>query len=138
MAVRTTSAAVEGILEESPSLTLTPFIETGSYLVDKCCADVTNPDGSAFYDATALELIERWLSAHFYHVAATRANAEKAGSVGETKRSKVDLKLNLTHYGGQAMLLDVAGGLASLNKTGINTISAGVDWLGTPDEEEDS
>jgi len=137
MAIRTTSAAVEGILEESPSLTLTPFIETASYLVDKCCATATQADGTDYYDATDLELIERWLSAHFYHIAATRANIEKAGSVSETKRSRVDLKLNVTHYGQQAMLLDVAGGLAALNEQGAVTISASVDWLGTPVEEDE-
>ena len=81
--------------------------------------------------------IERWLSAHFYHVAATRANREEAGSVAETKRSKVDLGLNLTHYGQHAMLLDVAGGLATLDEMGIRLGLATVTWLGTPDEEED-
>ena len=136
MAVRTTSTAVEGILEESPSLSLTPFIETASYLVDKSCATATQADGTAYYDSTDLELIERWLSAHFYYVAATRPNMEKAGSVSETKRSRVDLKLNLTHYGQQAMLLDVAGGLTNLNKTGFR-ITTGVTWLGTPYEEDE-
>jgi hypothetical protein len=135
MAVRTTAAAVEGILDESPSLTLTPFIETASYLVDKACATATQDDGSDYYTATDLELIERWLSAHFYHIAATRANREEAGSVAETKRSKVDLKLSLTHYGQQAMLLDVAGGLTTLNEEGVR-ISTRVTWLGTPTEEE--
>jgi hypothetical protein len=135
MAVRTTTTAVEGILEESPSLTLTPFIESASYLVDKACATATQADGSAYYTATDLELIERWLSAHFYHVAATRANREEAGSVAETKRSKVDLRLNLTHYGQHAMLLDVAGGLTTLNEEGVR-VSTRVTWLGTPDEED--
>ena len=137
MAIRTTALAVEGILEESPSLTLTPFIEAASYLVDKVCATATDDDGTAYYTATDLELIERWLSAHFYHVAATRANREEAGSVAETKRSKVDLGLNLTHYGQHAMLLDVAGGLATLDEMGIRLGLATVTWLGTPDEEED-
>jgi len=134
MAVRTTATAVEGILQESPSLTLTPFIETASYLVDKCCENATQADGTDWYDATDLELIERWLSAHFYHIAATRPNREEAGSVAETMRSKVDLKLNLTHYGGQAMLLDVAGGLTNLNNKGV-AIAAGVTWLGTEDDD---
>ena len=137
MAVRTTAGAVEGILNESPSLVLTPFIETGSYLVDKCCANVTGADGTDYYDAIDLELIERWLSAHFYHVAATRANREEAGSVAETLRSSVAMKLSLTHYGQQAMLIDVAGGLTTLNEKGVNSISASVTWLGTPVEEEE-
>lgn len=137
MAVRTTSAAVTGILEESPSLTLTPFIETASYLVDKCCATATNTDGTDYYTATDLELIERWLSAHFYHIAATRANRERAGSVSEEKRSKVEVRLEVTHYGQQALLLDVAGGLAALNEQGRIAISTGVHWLGTPIEEDE-
>ena len=35
----------------------------------------------------------------------------------------------------QAMLIDVAGGLTTLNEKGVNSISASVTWLGT--EEED-
>jgi hypothetical protein len=131
---RTTSGAVEEILEDAPTLTLTPFIEAAAHLVTKCCATATQADGTAWYDDTDLELIERWLAAHFYHVAATRPNSERAGSVGETKRSKVDLKLNLTHYGQNAMVLDVAGGLATLNEQG-RVIVPRLTWVGTEEEE---
>jgi hypothetical protein len=134
---RTTDNAVQGILEESPTLSLTPFIETANYLVTKCCAEAVHTDGTPWYDDTDLELIERWLSAHFYHVAVTRADAERAGSVGQTLRSKVDLKLNLTHYGQQVMLLDVAGGLAALNEQGKMVVIPKVTWVGTPYEEID-
>ena len=133
---RTTSTAVEGILEESATKSLTPFIEAANRMVTKHCSDVDD------YTATDLEEIERWLSAHLYHIAITRANEERAGKVSETKRSKVDLGLNLTHYGQTAMLLDWAGGLAALNKKiekGISSSGIGLSWLGqTEDEVEES
>lgn len=132
---RTTAIAVQGILEDSPTLSLTPFMEAAYYLVTKCCATQTQADGTAWYTDEDLELIERWLSAHFYHVAVTRADAERAGSVGQSLRSRVDLKLNLTHYGQQAMILDVAGGLTTLNEQGKITVVPAVTWVGTPYEE---
>jgi hypothetical protein len=128
---RTTATAVEGILEESPSLTLTPFITTANRMVTKHCSEVSD------YTSDDLEEIERYLAAHLYHVAATRADSEKAGTVGETKRSKVDMGLNLTHYGQHAMLLDWNGGLAALNartQKGIG-VAFGLTWIGEEEEE---
>ena len=58
--VRTTSSDVEGIIEVDASISLDPFIETANAFVTECCSSVST------YDATRLELIERWLSAHMY------------------------------------------------------------------------
>lgn len=134
---RTTTTAVEAILEETPTKTLTSFINTANKMVTKHCSGVTD------YTSDDLEEIERYLAAHFYHVAVTRADAERAGRVSETKRSRIDLGLDLTHYGQQAMLLDWAGGLAALNKRikdGISSAGISITWLGTPEdtvEDED-
>lgn len=129
---RTTSTAVEAILEESPSLTLTTFINTANRMVTKHCSEVTD------YTDDDLEEIERYLAAHFYHIAKTRSDNERAGRVSEGKRSKIDIGLKLTHYGQMAMVLDWAGGLAALNarmEKGIATTAIGLTWLGT--EEDD-
>ena len=62
MAVRTTAAAVQGIIEHDATIPLTPFIEAASALVTQCCTDLDTA-----YVAAQLELIERWLSAHLLH-----------------------------------------------------------------------
>ena len=129
MAVRTTAVAINLIIEIDANISLTPFIEAANALVTECCS------GSSTYDATRLELIERWLSAHFYTVRDMRAESEKAGSVAEKKQSKVDLGFNTSHYGQMAMRLDTEGGLAALNERILKGKTSAIEfsWLGTAD-----
>jgi len=124
---RTTSAAVALIIEVDTSISLTSFIEVANAFVTECCGSVST------YNATRLELIERWLSAHCYTVRDMRAEMEKADEVSEKKQSKVDLGFDTSHYGQMAMRLDTAGGLAALNvniKKGRTNV-LGITWLGT-------
>jgi len=118
---RTTEESVQGIIEHDATISLTPFIEVANALVTELCTDDS-------YDDTRLELIERWLSAHFYAIRDPRAESEKAGSVSVKYQSKVELGFDVTHYGQMAMRLDTAGGLAALNvqakKGGKKTVSA--------------
>lgn len=120
---RTSSTAVQGIIEVDEDADLTPFIETANALVTEVCV----PAG---YDAARLELIERWLAAHFYAVLAPRAIVEQVGSAGggvrEQYESKVDLGLSITRYGQQAMMLDTTGGLAALNQATIKGTARGI------------
>jgi hypothetical protein len=130
---RTTDAAVAGIIEVDTNITLTPFIETANQMVTDAC-------GEADYTEAKLELIERWLAAHFYAIRDPRATAERAGPVGANFESKVDLGLAITRYGQQAMALDTEGGLRALSEQatgGPGRITAGVTWLGTDDWEDD-
>lgn len=125
---RTTSALVGGIIELDSSITITPFILVANELVTELCS-------SDDYTSTRLELIERWLSAHFYSVRDPRAEVEKAGPVSEKFQSKVDLGFDTSHYGQMAMRLDTEGGLAALNeqiKRG-KKVTVGATWLGTAD-----
>jgi len=94
---RTTSTAVELLIEVDALISLTPFIEAANALVTEVCTG-----GS--HDSTRLELIERWLSAHFYTVRDMRAEQERAGDVSEKKQSRVDLGFDSSHYGQTAML----------------------------------
>jgi len=122
MAIRTTDEAVEGIIEVDANIPLTPFIETASSLVDDVAASSAAPG------AARLELIERYLSAHFYTLRDPRPTSEKAGPVGASYQSKVDLGLNTSHYGQMAISLDPTGVLASASggrRIGVAT------WLGT-------
>lgn len=136
MAARTTAALMKGIIETDDTNIpdLTPFIDAANLLVTDSC-------GSADYTADKLELIERWVAAHFYAVRDPRATAERAGPVGQNLQSKVDLGLAVTHYGQQAMLLDSEGGLAAANKQTTKSrvsITAGVNWLGVEDWDKDN
>jgi len=132
MAIRTTSSAVEEIIEVDSSIDLDPFIETASALVDKHCAAANSA-----YTAAELELIERWLSAHFYAIRDPRSLIDYLGKLSSTIESKVDLGLNVTRYGQMAMILDSYGGLAALNENMINKGGRrviGITWLGEESE----
>jgi len=126
MAVRTTDAAVKGIIEVDATISTTPFIEAASAIVDDECVD-------SGYDSTRLELIERWLSAHFYAIRDKQVSSEKAGSVGEVFQFKLGLNLAVTMYGQMAMQVDTQGNLANLSKRTEKGFSSGakVVWLGT-------
>ena len=129
MANRTTAALVGGIIDVDADIAITPFIDAANALVTECCGD------STVYDATRLELIERWLAAHFYTVRDMRAESEKAGSVSQKLQSKVDLGFDTSHYGQMAMRIDTEGGLAALNEQILKGRVSSIEfsWLGTAD-----
>jgi len=120
MAIRTTEAAVQGIIEVDSAIALDPFIEGASALVD----DIAAAEGAP--SATRLELIERYLSAHFYTLRDPRPVSERAGPVSQTVQSKVDLGFNSSHYGQMAISLDNTGLLTSASK---GKVAGGVVWL---------
>ena len=138
---RTTDTAVKLIIESDDDISsdLAPFIEAASSMVSQLCEPATDSDGDLIHDATSLELVERWLSAHFYAIRdnAPRTINERAGSVGAQYSSRIDLALNQTHWGQQAMLLDYSGELAKWNKdvtSGKGKRTATATWLGTEDD----
>ena len=123
---RTTAESVQAIIDVEDGKDLTPFIEIANQLVTDRCSSVSE------YDDDKLELIERWLSAHFYTIYDPRSVREKAGSVSVEYQSKVDLGFDTSHYGQMAMRIDTAGGLAALNETTKKGKRSGVSisWLG--------
>lgn len=125
MAIRTTAEAVAAIIEVDSDISLTPFIETASNLTDRVAA------GDFAVTLTTLELIERWLSAHFYAQRDPRVTSERAGSVGASYQSAVATGLKNTHYGQMALSLDPTGILKSLSD---GTRRASVTWLGKEDQ----
>lgn len=136
---RTTAAQVKAIIETDSSIIvadadLDPFILVANELVTELCTGTAGPTPA--YTGTRLELIERWLAAHFYCVRDPRSTSESAG-VSVNYENKVDLGLSLSRYGQQAKLLDTAGGLATLDeqtKKGTNR-RVSVSWLGSPPSE---
>jgi len=119
------------IIEVDATITsdLAPFIETANLLVTKICT-------SASYTDEDLELIERWLSAHFYAVRDPRPSSERAGAVGANYQHAVALNLAVTTYGQQAMLVAYMGELSALNRRatqGKVRVTPGVSWVGVDD-----
>ena len=131
---RVGESEVEAIIDYDDLIDLTPFILVANQLVTELCTD-------SGYDDARLAEIERWLSAHFYHIRDQHVSQERAGEVGVNYQYKVDLALNVTKYGQMAMILDTAGNLAQLNKRIIDGESANISivWMGEDydDETED-
>ena len=108
---RTTEALMEEIIEIRDDVTVDAYIRTASFLVDRACVDSEPYE----YTDEDLQLIETWLAAHFYAIFDPRTTDEKVSTVQEKYQSKVDLGLDVTHYGQQCKILDVNGGLAALD-----------------------
>lgn len=133
---RTTLANVQGIIDIDPEIVpdaaaAGSFILPANALVTEVCTGAAGPTPA--YSGNRLELIERWLAAHFYTQRDPRAASEKAGSVSANYQSKVDLGLDNSHYGQMAMRLDTNGGLAKLNHDSkrAGKPKVGVTWAGT-------
>lgn len=134
MATRTTESKVKAIVDVLPGTDVTPFLEAANTLVTEVCTKVEYG-----YTLSRLTQIETWLAAHFYCIYDPRAFQEQAGPVQQTTQSKVDLGLNVTHYGQMAMRLDTSGALAGLDNA-LKKIEVKLPavrklagyWLGTP------
>lgn len=124
---RTTATLVSTILEspDADPTVFDPDIGMANELVTEVCA----PLG---YSDTRLEYIERLLAAHFYCIRNPQVTFFSAGTVQESYDSKVDLRLQVTKYGQQAMIMDTKGGLAGLNNSAgtVKSTIASVTWLG--------
>lgn len=125
---RTTEAAVKLILDRhydtAHAASLVPFIDTASSLVNKVSTfDAAN--GSTL-SSTDLELIERWLSAHFYAQSDQLYTSKSTGKASGSFQGQTGMHLENTIYGQQAMLLDTSGYLSAVQKGGI----VGGFWLG--------
>lgn len=106
---RVTSDEVKAILRKEPGLPLETFITTASSLVDELLTDKLGEG--------MLKQIELYLSAHFYHVTDPNYSEQKIDESTHKYRSKIGMGLHLTHFGQQAMILDVTGTLAEVNVT---------------------
>lgn len=127
---RTTPALVEGIIQTQIGIDLTPFIAAANELTTDVCGSSGYSDG---YVNSKMELIERWLSAHFYTVFDNQLAAAKAGSVSAHFQYKVDYGLRSSMYGQNAIFMDTAGNLAALTNTDAvkRVIKISVSWLGS-------
>lgn len=134
MAWRTNEDDVRGIVNNDPNIAILPFIKAADVLVDY----VSSQDSNSLLNANALEQIELWLAAHFY---AIRDPQPAEGMVGGRDgasavfQGKTDMRLESTQWGQQAMLLDLTGTLAQLQRTKRRV---SMSWLGlAPSEQTD-
>lgn len=132
MAVRSVSADVIELLgghyDASRLPSVTPFIASASSLVDKVEAN----DTANKLNATDLELIERWLSGHFYAQADQMFTSRSTGKASGSFQGQTGMYLENTIYGQQAMMLDITGYLMALQKGGVVDFA----WLGKPRSEQ--
>lgn len=131
MPIRTTAALVRKIMGLEPgdeSADLSPFIETASQVVSDICVDTDDYE----YSDDKLELIERWLSAHFYTVYEGQVTVEQVASLRQQYAFKIDLYLNNTKYGQMALAIDTNGSLVEYQQSLINggARRATMSWLG--------
>ncbi len=120
----------DGDAESADEDLFEPFILSSNELVTELCTD-------SDYSDARLELIERWLAAHFWTISHQQVKFFSAQKVQESYDSKVDLYLNQTKYGQMAQMLDTKGNLAALNNVAKDIIKrvAGGTWLGKTSEE---
>lgn len=128
---RTTQALVQGIITTQKGVDLTPFIATANEITTDICGVYPVPYSDG-YVGSRMELIERWLSAHFYSIFDMQLSHAKAGTVAVGYQYKIDLGLKCTMYGQQAIMLDTGGGLAAYDNTAMTKrkINVSIGWLG--------
>lgn len=127
---RTTPGNVQDILgpHYDGKSAITPFIETANSLVSRIAAN----DTLATLSGVDLELIERWLAAHFYAHADQLMTSKSTGGASGSFQGQTGMVLESTQYGQTAMLLDSTGYLSRLNnetKSGTKQ-KAQMFWIG--------
>lgn len=127
---RTNSAAVVLILGNNYDSTnvpsLTPFIDTATAIVNRVAACAILKGKTL--TSEELELIERWLSAHFYTMMDPTFKSRSTASASGSWRGSDGMKLDASLYGQQAKMLDYSGCLESFEKRQVIR----VEWLGKP------
>lgn len=133
MATATTDAAVRALLANpDPSADYTFALESAEDLVESVLASKGLSD-------VKMELIKRWMSAHFVEVRTARLKRDQVRTAQGDIITQSDLGFDVTHYGQQAMRLDTTGELAKINnrtktegttKPVIEKRTVGLQWLG--------
>ena len=136
---RTTSTLVIGILgrdyDSQPEVgappSLTPYIDTASALVDDIVANAVAL-GLPALSAGRLELIERWLSAHYYQQSDQGFTSKSTDGASASFKGQTGKGLNGTQYGQSAITLDTTKYLQKIaaEVDGNQAKTATLLWLG--------
>ena len=128
---RTTIAAVQGILltDYNGTSSLQPFIDTATLVVDR--ANELAAEEDVVLSAALLEMMERWLAAHFYCCSDKPYESRAVKGSSAKFAGKTAMYFEATLYGQMAMRLDTSGSLQSIGGAEQRILTAV--WLG---EEE--
>lgn len=133
MPVRTSADAVKGVLldnyDTEKAYSLDPFIATANVLTNRVAAK----DTKAILAAADLEMIERYLSAHFYQHGDQGFAEREEGKARAKFHGQTGKGLESTQYGQTAINLDATGELAAIQAEMVSGKSrkAKVLWAGT-------
>lgn len=129
--MRTTSVLVKGILGDNYDTLVNPDLTpaiTAANMVMNRVATMASTKGMAL-STTELELIERWLSAHFYCVNDPLYTSRSTqGASGSFQVGQAIEGFGSTEYGRQAMAMDYSGCLKVMS----TKQRAVMTWLGKP------
>lgn len=133
MAVRTNPALVKEIIEFDTDLSMQPFIVASSNMVDQLVAEA---DEYYTLSAATLELIERWLAAHFYAMRDQQYSSKSTGGASGSFQGQTAMVLTATQYGQMAMLLDTTNWLSKRSREVLEGRKLMVfEWLGNEPED---
>lgn len=130
MAIRTTSSDVIALMTPGGDYdtvnlpSLTGFIATANAVVNRVATCAT-AKGMAL-STEELELIERWLSAHYYVMSDQNYTSKTTDGASASFQGKTDMGVKASKYGQTALDLDYSGCLAAITTRAFASFS----WLG--------
>jgi hypothetical protein len=130
VAERTTDAKVRDIIETDIKVSVQPFIDAATALVDY----VVTKDSDGILNTALLLQIETYLAAYYYAIKDGQYQSEKNESASATYQTGVSGKgLELNDWGRAAIALDVTGTLAGVSR---GKLRASATWLGLPPSDQ--
>jgi len=130
MAWRTTQEKVREVVGSDESISMSPFIDFATELVDY----VVTQDSSSILTTGMKERIETYLAAHFYAIRDLQYHDKKTADASAKFQGVTDMGFDATLWGQQAKRGDLTGTLARLDKE--PRAKATMDWLGLPPSEQ--
>ena len=134
MAIRVSSIDVKDIFDANvlTDIQIERFIETANLIVEK---NLNTGDYS--YTDAELEEIELYLSAHLCSLREPRAKSEQVDEISVSYQGKTGMKLDSTHYGQTAIMLDRFGILKNIGNKKLASVGAVKQFDSTDDRNID-
>src|SRR5574337_1398438 len=119
-------AAILGPQNYDGTTDLQQYIDTADSLVVNI-VPFALAKGLPTISVAGLEIVERWLAAHFYCIMNKPIQTLAAGGMSITRQGQSTMKLSSTSWGQQAIMLDFSGYLNMIDNSG----RVYANWLGT-------
>lgn len=126
MAWRTTQEEVRVLIPTDSNLSIAPFLDAASALVDY----IVTQDTASILTTALKEQIEKWLAAHYYAIRDLQYHERETQDAKGKFQGKTGMGLDATLWGEQAKGFDVTGTLVRLDAK--QRPVASVTWLGKP------